>query len=47
MFREDKIKTFYEDLYGTGDQHIDNVFTAIDYVYVIEVRLLIRNIMQF
>lgn len=38
MFREDKIKTFFEDLYGTGDQHIDNVFAAFDHVYATEVR---------
>lgn len=38
MFREDKIKTFYEDLYGTGDQHIDNVFAAFDHVYATEIR---------
>ena len=38
MFREDKIKTFYENLYGTGDQHIGNVFAAFDQVYATEVR---------
>lgn len=38
MFREDKIKTFYEDLYGTGDQSIGNVFAAFDHVYATEVR---------
>lgn len=38
MFRADKVKTFYKDLYGTGDQRIDNVFTAFDHVYTTEVR---------
>ena len=28
MFNQKKIKTFYEDLYGTGDQGIGQVFAA-------------------
>jgi len=38
MFNQEKIKTFYEDLYGTGDQGIGQVFAALDHVYEEEIR---------
>lgn len=38
MFNQEKIKTFYEDLYGTGDQGIRDVFAALDHVYEEEIR---------
>ena len=38
MFREDKVKSFYQDLYGTGDQKIYDVFGAYNKVYATEIR---------
>ena len=38
MFNQEKIKTLYEDLYGTGDQGIGQVFAALDHVYEEEIR---------
>ena len=38
MFNQEKIKTFYEDLYGTGDLGIGQVFAALDHVYEEEIR---------
>lgn len=34
MFNQEKIKTFYEDLYGTGDQGIRQVFAALDPMFM-------------
>lgn len=39
MFRKDKVKSFYQDLYGTGgDQKIYDVFGAYNKVYATEIR---------
>lgn len=38
MFRKDKVKSFYQDLYGTGDQKIYDVFGAYNKIYATEIR---------
>ena len=37
MFREDKVKSFYQDLYSTGDQKIYDVFGAYNKVYATKI----------